>query len=785
MDGRHNIPTMHALRVLEFPAIRSRLQHHCETPIAAAWAAEIAPSFNSEEVWRQLGATAEAHDALSRHSVPSLSGARDVRNAVRRAARNGVLGGQELYLVGDALRAMRMFRTFMHPVREAYPILAPYAEWLPEDRKVEDQLLESLESDGTVRDAASAGLALLRQRKKSAAARILERIQAYTTGRTRDLLSDPIYTVRDGRYVIPLKAENRGKIRGIVHDTSSSGQTIYLEPADVLDLGNGLREIEAAERAEEARILTVLSEKVGKIGNEITSGLEAAAQLDLHFAKARLGYEMKGTMPNRVEGEAFIKVQGGRHPLLDAAIAIPLDLEVGKGNSVLITGPNTGGKTVSIKTVGLFVLMAQSGMMPPALDIRFAPFTQVWADIGDEQSLQQSLSTFSGHIKNIAAALTGLKSGAIVLLDEVGAGTDPAEGAALAISILKEMSRKGAAILASTHYGELKAFAYNTQGFANAAMEFDAKTFRPTYRLIMGAPGASHALRIAERYGIPKELVDDAREGLGEQALDIARMMERLEQAQRQARIAQSEADKRSEELRKAEQRASRKLAEADEIRRTANAKANEVIEAALREIRLDATRLFEELKRAPQDPKVQARVREGLRDLDAVGRDFAQEFVPKRGRTSTAVPAFKKGDSVRLEGYAQVGTLLDDPKGANVQVQLGPLKMTVPVSRLQSAEKVAAARPRNNIQLQKATNASTEIMLINKRAEEAMQELERFVDDATLAGIPNLRIVHGKGEGILRKATHDLLRSHSGVASFRDGEPAEGGGGVTIAVLK
>lgn len=778
---------MHALRVLEFPAIRERLQHHCETPIGAAWAAEIAPSFDQDEVWRLLGATAEAHDALSRHSVPSLYGAKDVRNAVRRAARNGVLGGQELFMVGDALRAMRTFRLFLHPLREDYPILAPYAEWLPEERKIEELLLDSLESDGTVRDAASAGLATLRQRKKAAAARILERIQAYTTGRTRELLSDPIYTVRDGRYVIPLKAENRGKIRGIVHDTSGSGQTIYLEPADVLDLGNGLREIEAAERAEEARILTVLSEKVGTIGNPITGGLEAAAHLDLAFAKARLGYEMKGTMPHKVAGEAFIKVQGGRHPLLDAEIAVPLNLEVGKGNSVLITGPNTGGKTVSIKTVGLFVLMAQTGMMPPALEVRFAPFSQVWADIGDEQSLQQSLSTFSGHIKNIAAALDGLKSGAIVLLDEVGAGTDPAEGAALAMSILREMSHRGAAILASTHYGELKAFAYNTQGFSNAAMEFDAKTFRPTYRLIMGAPGASHALRIAERYGIPKEIVESAREGLGEQALDIARMMERLEYAQRQARIAQSEADKRSEELKKAEQRASRKLAEADEIRRTANAKANEVIEAALREIRLDATRLFEELKRTPQDPKVQARVREGLKDLDKVGRDFAQEFVPKsRPSASAGTRALKKGDTVKLEGFGQVGTLLEDPKGSSVQVQVGPLKMAVALNRLELVEKpIAAARPRNNIQLQKATNASTEIMLINKRAEDAMRELERFVDDATLAGIPNLRIVHGKGEGILRKATHDLLKGHAGVASFRDGEPAEGGSGVTIASLK
>ncbi|MGV3614810.1 MAG: endonuclease MutS2 [Fimbriimonas sp.] len=778
---------MHALRVLEFPAIRERLRFHCETPIGASWAADIDPSFDAEEVWRLLGATAEAHDALSRHSVPSLAGARDVRNAVRRAAREGVLGGQELFLVGDALRAMRTFRAFLQSLKEDLPILAPYADALPEHRRVEDQLVDSLESDGTLRDGASAQLAALRQRKKGAAARILERVQAYTSGRTRELLSDPIYTVRDGRYVIPLKAENRGKIRGIVHDTSASGQTIYLEPADVLELGNALREVEAAERAEETRILTILSAKVGGVASDIAGGLEAAAQLDIHFAKARLGYEMKASMPNRVEGSAYIRVQGGRHPLLAPEIAVPLEIEVGKGSSVLITGPNTGGKTVSIKTVGLFVLMAQSGMMLPALDVRLAPFTQVWADIGDEQSLQQSLSTFSGHIKNIAAALTGLREGAIVLLDEIGAGTDPAEGAALATSILREMSDRGAAILASTHYGELKAFAYNTPGFANAAMEFDSKTFRPTYRLIMGAPGASHALRIAERYGIPKEIVEHARIGLGEQAQDVARMMERLEQAQRQARIAQSEADRRAEELRKAEQRAARKLAEADEIRRTANSKANEVVEAALREIRLDAARLFEELKKAPGDAQVHARVRQGLRELDEVGRDFAREFIPKPGRTAVAPQRpLRKGAAVRLEGYTQVGTLVDDPKDDTAQVQLGAIKMTVPLNRLHLVDKpVVATKPRSNIQLEKAVNATTEIMLINKRAEDAIRELERFVDDAMLGGVPSVRIVHGKGEGILRKVTHEFLRGHRGVSSFRDGEPAEGGQGVTIASFK
>jgi DNA mismatch repair protein MutS2 len=394
--------------------------------------------------------------------------------------------------------------------------------------------------------------------------------------------------------------------------------------------------------------------------------------------------------------------------LLDDAIVVPLDIAMGRRASVLITGPNTGGKTVAIKCVGLFVAMAQSGLFLPAMDVRFAPFRQIWADIGDEQSLEQSLSTFSGHIKNIAEALRGMREGALVLMDEIGAGTDPAEGAALAISILREMVKRGAAILASTHYGELKAFAFETEGFENAAMEFDQKTLRPTYRLSLGAAGASQALRIAERYGIPKDTVEEARLSLGSQARDIAAMLERLETSQKQARIAQSEADRRAEELKKAEARASRKLKEADEIRSSAHEKAHEIIEAALREIRLEASRLFDELKKTPHETKVQDRVRAGLRELDNVGRDFANEFVPKAGRGGPSAPVgLAKGMSVTVQGYAQIGTLVEDPRDGKAIVQLGSLKMTLPTSVLTISEKAIDARPRRSVQLQKAMTAA------------------------------------------------------------------------------
>ena len=581
---------------------------------------------------------------------------------------------------------------------------------------------------------------------------------------------------------MPLKAENRGKIKGIVHDTSSTGQTLFVEPEDVLQLGNALRELEAEERAEEVRILGLFSKSVGRIAPETTGGVEAASGLDLAFAKARLAFDMKGCLPRPEPGSAFVAIQGGKHPLLDPDMAVPLDIEVGRGASVLITGPNTGGKTVAIKAVGLTVLMAQSGLFPPALDVRLAPFTSVWADIGDEQSLEQSLSTFSGHIKNIAEALRKLEDGALVLLDEIGAGTDPAEGAALAKAILAQMADQGATILASTHYGELKAFAYNVPGFTNAAMEFDPRTLQPTYRLLMGTPGASQALRIAERYGIPTPVVETARASLGSEAQDLALMLERLEAAQRQARLAQSEADRRANQLKKDEATAKRKLAEADEIRRTANEKAQAVIEAALREIRLEAARLFDEIKGAG---KATDAARQGLKDLDAAGTELARSFTPKARRPKDA-PPIRKGAVVRLAGHSQVGHVLDDPKDGKAPVQLGSLKMTVPVASLEPVDKAPKeiVRARPNIQLAKALTVSPEVDLRHLRAEEAVRELERFLDDASLGGLESVRIVHGKGEGVLRVAVQAALKGNRGIAGYRDGDATEGGAGVTVATL-
>jgi DNA mismatch repair protein MutS2 len=755
--------------------------------MAAEEAEALAPSFQPDAVWEELARTQEAHGFLAHVSAPSLGAVRDVRHALERANKGGSLGGSELYQVGETIAAMRAFKAVVKGRQHEYKTIWEHATQLADLQLLESQLFASLDGAGEVKDSAGAELAGLRRKKHSALSRIQERIQSYTAGKFREMLSDPIYTVRDGRYVVPVKVENRGKIRGIVHDTSGSGQTLFIEPEEVLQLGNSLRELEAAEREEVRRVLFELSSKVGKSAPDIMPGIEAAAAIDYLLAKGRLGYEMKGVMPQKWQGVG-INIHSGRHPLLARDVAVPIDVTVGFDyEGLLITGPNTGGKTVAIKTIGLYVAMLQSGLFVPAVDVKFGPFSQIWADIGDEQSLQQSLSTFSAHIKNIAEALSHLRNGALVLFDEIGAGTDPAEGAALAKSILLTLKEQGAYVVASTHYGELKAFAYNTPGFRNAAMEFDAKSLRPTYRVLMDAPGASHALKIAERYGLPKAVVERAVQGLSEEEQQITKMLEQLELAQRRARIAQGEADRRVNEAKKAEEVAKQKLAEADEIRKNVHARAAETIDNALRDIRAEAAEIFEELKNSPVDQRQHAKARERLKGLQSAGATSAKQFEAPPSRAPNPGSELARGMSVKVEGYSQPGVVLDDPKGGQVFVQLGSLKLTVKTSLVTPAQKKSemTQKSKPNANLQHSINASTEIHLRAMRAEDAQRDLEKFIDDAVLAGLPWVRIVHGKGEGILRKLTQDFLRRHAHIERFRPGEPPEGGDGVTVAYIR
>ena len=777
---------MHALKTIEYDDVLTLLAACCDTPGGEALALDLQPRFDEDGVWFEAGRTAEACDLLDAASI-SFAGVKSLENAVKRAAKQGTVDGASLWLVGESLRVMRAARTVLERRKTESPLMWRLGQRLPEVAKLEQRILASLDGDGSVRDEASPELRAARQKKTATERRITDKIQSYVTGKSRDLLSDAVVTQRGGRYVVPLKAENKGKIKGIVHDTSASGQTVYIEPEEVVALGNELREAEAKERAEEQRVLEELSSEVGAVADEVLDGLEAVTELDLVVAKARLGQQNGCCVPTK-QGTAFVSLKQARHPLIPKEAAVPLDIALGREHDViLITGPNTGGKTVAIKTVGLAVAMAQSGMMPFAREMKLGVFTQFWADIGDEQSLEQSLSTFSGHVRNIAEAIKGLRPGALVLLDEIGAGTDPDEGAALARALLLKFQKGGAKILASTHYGELKIFASNKKGFTNAAMEFDPKTLRPTYQFHLGIPGSSQAFKIAERHGVPKDVIEDALQGVRDEELDVAKMIEKLERAQRQAQSAQSEADKLSSRVRELEAKAEEKIQKAQEARERARTEAAGELEDALAEIRSEAEEIFDSLKPGAEQRDIED-ARAKLKALQTKGATTSEGLRPKKKQREAPSQELTKGSIVRLAELGQQATVIEPPKDGSVTVQAGALKMKVKLTDVEFVARSAEPAKRkgnSGMRLQRGLTASSEIHLRQKRAEEAMEELERFLDEAVLAGLPSVRIIHGKGEGVLRKMTHELLRRHPHVGQYRDAEPDQGGAGATVAELK
>lgn len=781
----HNVDA-HALRVVEFHEVLKALVAHCETEAGAVRAEEIIPAIKREIVESQLRETGEAKSLYDRDAPPSLGLLRDVSGPVEGSGRGLTLSGETLFRILESLMTARKFRDYLVTRKESAPTLAMRAMQIPSLAPLEREIDDKIGPDGTVRDHASPELAKLRGRIATLSNRIVERMQALSN-KLRESLSDVIVTQRSGRWCLPVRADFKGRVKGLVHDTSASGQTLYIEPEEIVNMGNQLREVEAAARFEEERILRALSDQVGKSAAAILAGLEACVALDVVFAKARLAVEWNAVEPT-VRDKPELTLRQARHPLIDPEVVVPTDLEVGRSfQALLITGPNTGGKTVSMKLAGLCVAMAQSGMHVPAVEASLGVFPQLWADIGDEQSLQQSLSTFSAHLRNIQRMIAGVRTGALVLLDEIGAGTDPAEGAALAKAILMRLVKSGALVICSTHYGELKAFAYNTPGMQNAAMEFDIQSLRPTYRLKVGAPGASHALTIAERFGIPKDVLDDARSGLSEAQQDIIKMLDKLEQAQQDAERAKRESDEQAAALRRERSQLDKRLAQTEDARSKARDDVRDQLDEVRREIRDEAEKLFAALKNAQGVTKETHKIREELRVLDTLAAEYTEEVAPVEKSTPRA-EGLRVGDMVRVIGYGTPGKLLSDPANERVQVQIGLLKMTVDVGELEAIEPAKdkrKAQPTSRLSLERAMQISPEVHLRLKRAEDAMAELEKYLDDAVFAGLDRVRVVHGKGTGTLRKLAQEMLRKHPSVAAYRLGEEGEGGTGVTIVELK
>ncbi|GIV01521.1 MAG: endonuclease MutS2 [Fimbriimonadales bacterium] len=770
----------HSARVLEFARVLDEIARLCETTLGSDALREWLPSFDPEIVRARVEKTGEARRLLRVSPPPAFGSARDVRAPTLAAAKGAALSGTDLFRIGETLAAFRRLRAWLDQARDDAPLLHRFADRLPWLKELEDRLAASIAEDGAVLDAASATLARVRSQKSSLQKRITDRLQGLVHGAFRDYLQEPLYTIRDGRFVLPVKAQYKGKVRGIVHDTSGSGQTVFVEPEAILGDSNRLRELESDEREEVERVLRELSGAVGEHADEISAGLEAVAELDAHLALARWAEERQAGVP-RVGQGPYLRVEKGHHPLLDPNESVPVTVSVGGSEgSLLITGPNTGGKTVTLKLLGLYALLLGIGAHPPAGAVDYGVFRGVYADIGDEQSVEQSLSTFSGHLKNIARMLEEAGSGALALLDEVGAGTDPAEGSALGKALLGELLDRGVVVAATTHYGELKEFAQKDERIRPAAMEFDVETLRPTYRLIPGASGQSHALEIAERLGIPKAVLDRAASSMGEEFARAKSAQDELDRLVKEARRERAEVERLRQELQERQAELEAEVQRQRERYERLRARLEERVEEAVRQ----AQEAYDALRERTKETLSGREREEVLAAAREVSKRLESELQEVQQETGTASQPLNEGDSVRIKGAGRVG-VIQALEGDRAVVLIGGLKVTVPLDRLERTDlPPTTPKPTTHtahLSRPKTEQVRPELNIRKMRAEEAVEALEAYLDDVVLAGLDMVRIVHGRGDGILRRIVRETLEKRNDVVRFSDAPPSAGGDGVTV----
>jgi DNA mismatch repair protein MutS2 len=748
--------------------------------------------------------TAEARRLRAVQPNVGLGAASDIRTLVQKAALGGVLDAGELLAVRDTIAAARNLRGNLTRLSGQVPLLADLAKTIDDLGDLHAEVGACISRRGDVLDSASPALASLRAQVHAAHDRLTRRTQEVLANAVaRGIVQDPIVTLRSGRYVIPVKADFRGQIRGIVHDVSASGATAFVEPLGVVELGNTWREAQLEEEREVERILRRLSALVGEEEEPLIQNVAAIAEIDLQLAKARLGDQMQATeipydgpdQPWLVRGPAEIVLQNARHPLLTRE-PVPVSVRVGGAFRVLlITGPNTGGKTVALKTVGLLSLMAQAGLPVPAFEgTRIPVLADVFADIGDEQSIEQSLSTFSSHMGTIISILSEARENTLVLLDELGAGTDPAEGSALARAIVEYLLQAGALTVATTHHGELKTFAQGTAGVSNASVEFDPVTLAPTYELVIGLPGRSNALAIARRLGMPEEIVARAREQIAPEQLHMEQLLAQIQQErdELQAKVrAERAASHEAEEIRR---QLAERLDSIEGEREAIVEKARTDTDEELREARLKMREAIRAIERTERERADVAFASQASHELETAQRQLERRALPRRRRrpltTSNGIPPHdvSPGDRIWVRGLAQAGEAMSKAnEDDEVEVLLGSLRTRVAVDQIERVERLPsgsrvtiAMAPRR----QSGMSAGDQIEVRGQRVEEALPKVEEYLESAYEAGVPYVRIVHGKGTGTLRRVVRERLSASPLVTSFETAPQAEGGEGVTVVHL-
>lgn len=777
---------------MDYHKILASLANHAATGLGQQAALNLRPSSDLEEVKLRLQATDEAMTVERLKGGPPLAGVKDIRGALKRARIQAMLSSTELWDISALLFAARRTKRHIAAVHEeeAIPLLQDLAETISDQKQLEEDIRQCIDEQGEILDQASFELAAIRRELRIGETRIREKLEAMIrSSNAAKMLQEQLITIRNDRYVIPVKQEYRSHYGGIVHDQSGSGATLFIEPEAIVAMNNKLRETKLREEREIERILSRLTEQVGLLADVLEYDTGAVETLDFMFAKARLAREMKASLP-RMNDRGFLKLRKARHPLIPAEQVVPIDVELGNTyTSILVTGPNTGGKTVTLKTIGLLNLMAMSGLFIPAEDgSQMCVFDAIYADIGDEQSIEQSLSTFSSHLTNIIRILEQMTPKSLVLLDEVGAGTDPAEGSALAIAILEHIHRLGCRMVATTHYSELKAYAYERKGVINASMEFDVQTLRPTYRLLVGVPGRSNAFAIAERLGLPKPIIDHARGEVTEEDMRVETMIASLEDNRLKAEAERETASKLRMELEAMRQKLNWELekqeAEREKRQEQAEAKARAIVDKARRE----AQEIIAELRQLAMEG-VQVKehmLTEARKRLDEAAPEAKLAAKPKRD--AKPVRRIEAGDDVRVYSLNQKGSVVE-LVGEEAVVQLGIMKMKVPLDDLEllSSAKSAAKPVQSgaNVKRTRGESVRSELDLRGANLEEALMEVDRFLDEALLGNLGQVYIIHGKGTGILRSGIQEFLRKHKHVKSFRLGSFGEGGTGVTVAELK
>lgn len=782
-----------ALRTLEYFKIRDEVSNYCTSSIGRSHIDNLIPSVEFTVVKKLLEEMDEGMTILRLRGNVPMGGMTDIRPHAKRAQIGGMLSPTELMEIASTIRASKILRQFLENVAESEDVKIPHfiekKEAIPILTALEHEINDCIDENGAVLDSASSTLRSIRQQLRIQVSRVREKLESYTRGaNAAKMLSDSIITIRNDRYVIPVKSEYRSHYGGIIHDQSSSGQTLFVEPSAVVQINNDIRSLRVKEQEEINRILIKLTAEVEIVGHDIFVLVSVLGEIDVILAKAKYGQAQKCTMPI-INNEGYIRLVKARHPLIPLETAVPNTIEFGKDiTTIVITGPNTGGKTVTLKTVGLCTLMAQSGLPIPALDgSEVALFESVFADIGDEQSIEQSLSTFSSHMVNIVDILKKYDDKSLIIFDELGAGTDPQEGAALAISILDAVHGTGARVMATTHYPELKAYGYNRPGVANASVEFDIETLSPTYKLLIGVPGRSNAFEISERLGLPAYIINQAQTFTGTDRGEVNSMIASLENSRRQAEKDAEETEAHLAEARKVKADVELRLAELEQSKDKLEQKAKDKAKKIVDEARREAEDIISELRKMQSNTHNFVKEHELIdakKRLDAALPD--NPVLKKQKKLNEMAKELKSGDEVKVLSFGQKGTLLEKLSKTEWSVQIGMLKMKLDESDLEfvKPEKQKQTVSVNSIR-GRDTNVKLELDLRGERYEDAIMRTEKYLDDALLSNYPRISIIHGKGTGVLRQAIQQFLKNHSRVKSYRFGEAGEGGHGVTVVELK